>query len=456
MTHERDAGAAALDLEARPPAGRGPAAAGGESRDDGAGRRLGYLSAAPTVSTRPDAASAGPRAHIQGVIAGFREAGWQVRPFIVGDRMRPGLTGRSVQSRLEGSRLVRYAADAARLAMAEKSRRQAWRELAPRGGEAVDWVYERFATMQVLGHPFRRAGIPWILETQGLFYYETRVERASVGLSGLAERIEKRAYRLCDILVCISPALKELIVRECGVDPEKIMVVPNAVELDRFDPHLEAARTALKGGPGRYFDELTLGFVGGLIGWQALDQLIDAMAELDEEGVPLALVVIGDGAMRGPWEERAQERGLAHRVRFLGHVPAPAIGRHMAGIDLGYAGARVMEIGAMYHSPIKLYEYMAMAKPVVAAAFDDARRLVEVRGTGFLFEAGAKESLKAALREAHAARAGLAAMGDRARALIEAEHTWRARARGMIEGLERRLDRPAPAGALGEAVMAGS
>ena len=52
--------------------------------------RLGYLSAAPTVSTRPDAASAGPRAHILGVVNGFRALGWEVRPWIAGDRLPPG------------------------------------------------------------------------------------------------------------------------------------------------------------------------------------------------------------------------------------------------------------------------------------------------------------------------------------------------------------------------------
>ena len=124
---------------------------------------LGYLSAAPTVSTRPEATSAGPRAHILGVVNGFQDQGWQVRPFIVGDRIPRGVSNGVVQRRLEGSGLVRFAGDAARLTMAARNRAAAFREF----GDKVDWVYERFATMQVLGHPFKRAGIPWILETQG-------------------------------------------------------------------------------------------------------------------------------------------------------------------------------------------------------------------------------------------------------------------------------------------------
>ncbi|MCB1885452.1 MAG: glycosyltransferase family 4 protein [Geminicoccaceae bacterium] len=389
---------------------------------------LGYLSAAPTVSTRADAASAGPRAHILGAINGFKTAGWDVVPFIKGDRVDPSLVKGKVQRRLEGSPLLRYAADMARLVMAERSRRAAWDEL----GGRVDWVYERFATMQVLGHRFKRAGVPWILETQGLFYYETRVERATVGFSRLAERIEKRAYRACDALIAVSPPLKDLIVRECGVDPDRILVVPNAVELERFDPALNAHT--------RHFDELTIGFVGGLIGWQALDGLMEAMAELEaESGLATALAVVGDGAMRGPWEARARALGLGGRVRFLGQMPGHLVKHAIAGFDLGYAGAKVMAIGQMYHSPIKLYEYMAQGVPVLAADFPDARGLVEGRGTGFLFEPGDKAMLKAAIRTAHGRRADLPAMGRRGRALVEREHTWTARVRAMLPDLQARL-----------------
>ena len=399
---------------------------GGEALSPG----LGYLSAAPTVSTRPEAASAGPRAHILGVMNGFRDQGWQVHPFIVGDRVSTGVTNGTVQRYLESSSLARLMGDAARLAMAARNRTTAMAELEGK----VDWVYERFATMQVLGHPFKRAGVPWILETQGLFYYETKAERTSVGMPWLAEAIEKRAYRACDLLICVSPALRDLVVAECDIDPKKILVVPNAVELERFDP----ASTA----DDRYFDELTLGFVGGLIGWQALDVLMEAMAELEhEESLATALVIVGDGAMRGPWQTRAAELGIAERVRFTGQVPGDRVAHYMSSFDLGYAGAKVMQIGKMYHSPIKLYEYMAMAKPVLAASFDDARSLVEGRNTGFLFEPGSKDDLKRALREAHTYREQLPTMGMEARALIEAEHSWQVRSAAMIRELHAKLDR---------------
>jgi glycosyltransferase involved in cell wall biosynthesis len=401
---------------------------------------LGYLSAAPTVSTRPAAASAGPRAHILGTINGFGAAGWAVRPYIVGDRLPPGVGNGRVQRLLERVPAARPLADLARLAMARHAAARAWAELGP----AVDWVYERFATMQVLGRRFRKAGIPWILETQGLFFYETQVERASVGWPALARRIELAAYRDCDVLIAVSKPLEALLVERCGIDPAKILLVPNAVELDRFDPSLN--------GRERFFAEPTLGFVGGLIAWQALDLLLEALAALRAEGIVLGLAVIGDGAMLAPWRQRAAELGIADKVLFTGQVPGTEVGAMLARCDLGYSGPRLMAIGSMYHSPIKLYEYMAQGLPVLAAAFDDARKLVAGRGTGFLFAPGDLADLCRALREIHARRESLPRMGVEARALVAAEHSWPARVRELIPAvravLARRPDRLAASPAL--------
>lgn len=401
---------------------------------------LGYLSAAPTVSTRPTAASAGPRAHILGTINGFRAAGWAVKPCIVGDRMPAGVGNGGVQRLLERFPAARPLADLARLAMARHAAARAWGEL----GHEVDWIYERFATMQVLGRPFRRAGIPWILETQGLFFYETRVERASVGWPALARRIEIAAYRDCDVLVAVSKPLESLLVERCGIDPGKILVVPNAVELERFDPSLN--------GVERFFPEPTLGFVGGLIAWQALDLLLEVLAVLRAEGIVIGLAVIGDGAMLGPWREHAAALGIADKVRFTGQVAGTEVGAMLARCDVGYSGPRLMAIGSMYHSPIKLYEYMAQGLPVLAAAFDDARRLVAGRGTGFLFAPGDAADLARALRELHAQRAELPRMGASARQLVAADHSWPARVRTMIPAvravLAGRQDRAAAASAL--------
>ncbi|MCB1990224.1 MAG: glycosyltransferase, partial [Geminicoccaceae bacterium] len=84
--------------------------------------------------------------------------------------------------------------------------------------------------------------------------------------------------------------------------------------------------------------------------------------------------------------------------------------------------------------------------------FADARQLIDGRDTGFLFAADQPDSLKAALRRVHADRHRLPLMGQAARALVAAEHTWQARAEAMIESLDSLLAAPSPAPATGTSV----
>jgi len=358
-----------------------------------------------------------------GVMGAFEALGWEVRPFIVGDRV-PISWIQGSEKQLESSFLKRLLADGVRLAMGELNARRAWQEL----GDRVDWVYERFAVFQALGYPFKRRGIPWILETNGPFFYEAKAERKSIVLAELARTREIAAYQACDVLVTATQVLKEIVVEEAGLDPQKVVVMPNGVDTRRFDP----ARTK----PKRVFQGPTLGFVGTLSSWQALDRLLLAMAELNMEGIRWNLMVVGDGSMQAEWETLARRLGLENQVRFVGRVSWDEVPSWIMGFDLGYSGQIELSIGKMYFSPLKIYEYMAMSRPVVASAFEDARRVVRPGETGYLFEPGSLESLKAVLRQAWAERDAWGRMGKAARALVVREHSWEARVRKLIPEVE--------------------
>jgi glycosyltransferase involved in cell wall biosynthesis len=387
-----------------------------------------YLSGAPRVSTRPEAEASGPRAHILGVIDAFRENGWNVEPYIVGDRV-PIDWIKGSEKKLGESVLKRLAADFVRVAMGEWNARKARKLL----GERCDWVYERFGVYQMLGRHFKRCGIPWIVETNGALFHEAKAERSSIALVQWARRRELRVYREADVLITITEALKEIIVDAARVPADKIIVVPNGVDTSRFNP-----ATAV---PRRIYAEPTIGLVANLFRWHALDLLIDAVSELDSEGIAFNIVVVGDGLMRTEWESHAHSLGFGERTAFFGQVPWSDIPSLIAGFDLCYSGQVNLQIGKMYHSPLKLYEYMAMGKPVVASAFEDSRRVVRPDETGFLFEGGNKESLKRTLRSAWKARSRWKIMGEAARELVVREHSWKQRVRTMIGQIEEVLAR---------------
>jgi glycosyltransferase involved in cell wall biosynthesis len=387
-------------------------------------RRLGYLSAAPRVSTRSDAEHGGARAHVLGVMQAFESLGWRVRPFIVGDRVPQSWNRKGSESVIRGGGIRTLAADLMRLGMGNLNAHRAWREL----GSRVDWVYERNASLQSLGGIFKRHDIPWILETNAPLFYEAKRERGTVVLGSLARRLEVKAYRECDVLVCITETLRDILVREAGISREKIVVMHNGVDVAFFDPSRYR--------PKRVFDDLVIGFVGKLSEWQGVGLLLEALSELRRDGLRLNLVVVGDGAARTDLEKQVEALGLGDRVEFVGRVPRHDVPGYIAGFDLGYSGQMRLPIGVMYRSPLKLYEYMAMARPVIASNFDEAQTLIREGETGYLFELGSKDSLKEKLTLAYENSSQLIGMGYRAREEIVSEHSWTARVSGLVSAVE--------------------
>ena len=391
-------------------------------------KRVAYLSGSPLVSTCETTSLPGPRSHILGVIQGFRANNCEVNQFVFGDHFqrwakagstRPG-AGRSARPLLW---------DLGRIGFGWLSRFLALNKL----GLAHELAYERYGLFQALGRPFQRRGITWILETNAPLAYEAHLDRSSSSLFKLALRHELRAYRNCDVLVCVSEKLKKILVEDYQVDPKKIIIIPNAVNIEKFDPMLFE--------PIRHFENFTLGFVGKLFPWQGLDTVIRVLCDLRREGKKISLVVVGDGSMLGELEAMAKNLGIYDDVRFTGWVSPNVVPSMIKGFDLCISAHSQPKKGHLYFSPLKLYEYMAMAKPVVASASGDAVKLIHDGQNGFLFTPGNQNELKFAIDRAYATRSALPAMGQQARQLIVNEHSWARRVGHLLEQIPNILRR---------------
>ncbi len=344
----------------------------------------------------------------------------------MGDRVPRSWVVAGSQARTPHGNLPKaLAVDVMRLALAGSAARQARRMLADR----VDWVYERFAAFCALGRPFQRAGRPWVLETNAPMFYEAKTERQTMALTGWARRAEMAAYRACDVLVCVTDALKEVVVESAGLAPDKVVVLPNGVDTRRFD----RSRTT----PQRLHPGFTIGFVGAIFERQGIELLIEALHVMGGEGVALNAVIVGDGPARAAAQARAQQLGLGARVTFTGQVPWEQIPGLLAGCDIAFSGQLQLPLGRMYHSPLKLYEYLAMELPVVASAFQDATTLLGDVRCGFLFSPGDAGDLRRALHAAFNSRARLAVMGAQARLLVQREHSWSSRISQLTDACHR-------------------
>jgi len=395
--------------------------------------RLAYLSGAPRLSTRPEAEASGPRAHVLGVIRGFTELGWDVKPYILGDDLPGWVAGPGSEKAFSGGGLRTLAADGLRLLARATVPHRALAQT----GTQVDWAYERVSPFQSLGKAYQAHGVRWILETNGVLFLEAVHDRHNLVLWRLARRFELEAYRTCDVLVCVSDGLRDAVIQGLQIPSSKTVVSETAVDPSRFDPSSTP--------PRRQFDGFTIGFVGRLYIWTGLELLFHAVAQLDsEERSRTNIVVVGDGEAGVSLRHLASSYGLQDRVHFAGQIAMYETPSYIAGFDIGYVAPVPVEGLGMYFSPMKLTEYLAMERPVLGADYPGIRSIIDDGNTGFLFEPGDIQSLKAAIRKAKLAAPNLGEMGRRGRRDVLARHTWSVRVKDLISDIQSVLTSRCP------------
>ena len=146
-------------------------------------KKLAYLSGSPRVSTRSEAGACGLRSHVLGVIRAFERLGWNVRSFIVGDRV-PLQWGQGEHSIivLRRSWFGRTRGDFVRLGMGWLNSWRAWKEMG-----LVNWACERYGAFQALGWLFQQNGVPWIIETNEIYFLNAAKDRRVSALNKVAQ-----------------------------------------------------------------------------------------------------------------------------------------------------------------------------------------------------------------------------------------------------------------------------
>ncbi len=388
-------------------------------------KKLIYLSGAPRVSSKEIAEMSGPRSHVLGVIGGFESLGWEVEKFIFGDEVPEKWISRGSEKAISSSWIRAFVSDLLRIFFNYRNSFKVYKKYS----EKADLVYERFGSFQSLGRVFQKRHIPWVLETNALLSYESKFYRKTLFLSSIAKSFEKRAYQKCDVLVCISEALKEIITNEININPEKICVLPNAVNIDMFDPESHSSI--------RLHSTFTIGFIGSLYPWSGLDNLFHSVKELKDRDINIKLTIVGDGQQLTTLEELAEKLDIAQDVAFVGRVNWSDIPKYISGFDLCYSGQTQFGPGKMYLSPLKLYEYMSMEKPVVISNFEDARRLIQHGETGFLFDPNNRNELTRVLQDAYVNQKLLVNIGKAGREVIAKNHSWESRIEKLIAFIDK-------------------
>ncbi|NIA69678.1 glycosyltransferase family 4 protein [Pelagibius litoralis] len=287
-----------------------------------------------------------------------------------------------------------------------------------------DLIYERYSLWSSAGvRAARRLGITCIIEVNAPLVEEQAAYR-KLALDEIARGIEAEVFAKADALMVVSRPLADY-VHGRGAAPQRVHVTGNAVDGTRFHPGVVPADV-----PDIPKDAFVLGFSGSLKRWHGVDVLMTAFRNLKSRMPEAHLLIVGDGPKHGWIEGFAQGADLMDSVTMTGWQPHAALPGLIARMDV--ATAPYPQSDNHYFSPLKLFEYMAVGRPIIASRIGQTAEVIADGRNGVLVPPGDADALAEAVMilrcEPDIARRLAAAAAEEGR-----KHDWKRNARAVLD-----------------------
>ncbi len=237
-----------------------------------------------------------------------------------------------------------------------------------------DCIYERYNLFSPAGVWLsKKYGLPLGVEVNAPLFDE-RSRYGGIALPKLADWSESYVWHNADALFVVTDVLADR-VADTGVPRDRIEVVHNGIDLNRFVPGDPDAAKRELGLEGR----LVLGFAGFARDWHGLDRVVRLLAS--PAGSNGHFLLVGDGPAVDGIRRLAAELGVTDRITITGIVDRDAIPRYVNGFDIALQPDVVD-----YASPLKMFEYLALGRAVVAPDKPNIREIINHGENGYLFD----------------------------------------------------------------------
>jgi colanic acid biosynthesis glycosyl transferase WcaI len=240
------------------------------------------------------------------------------------------------------------------------------------------------------------------------------------------EKLERFAYKHSQLISAVGEGVRQTLIRDKGVSPSKITLLPNGVNLDAFTPMPPDAelRRALN-----LKDEKVI-LCAGTHGFaQGLEHALEAARILRNDDIHF--LFLGDGSEKARLVRLAKELHL-NNVTFLDPVDPIEVPRYFSIADCGLSSQRNVAL-LEGNRPAKLVTIMACAKPVVFAGRGEGAQLTAKARAGIVVAPEDPSALAAAIRNIYANPARASEMGRNGRAFVEENFAWSALVRDWLE-----------------------
>jgi glycosyltransferase involved in cell wall biosynthesis len=370
--------------------------------------------------------------HISGILKGFRSAGFRIGLVAVDkppEQLRAVIDDLEVVSPLPAR--ARLTSDVQGVLLSRAVSRSGCL-LASRLRPSL--VYQRHRSFLLSGSSVAEScGAAFVVEWNGSEVWKREAnwaERLPIErpFDPLLAWDERSVVRSADLVVAVSaPAAAAAIA--AGSQIERTVVVPNGVDFDRVEACTEGPERTERSRP-------RIGWIGSFGPWHGAEILIRALAVMPAE---VQLLMIGDGSSRTACQNLAEELGVSSRVEWTGAVPhCDALGR-LVHCDLLASPHTPLPGQEFFGSPTKIFEYMALGRPIVASALGQIAEVLEDGRTARLVPPGDVRALADAVVELLTRADRGASLGRAARNEARRRHTWEHRAQDVLGALQRDL-----------------
>jgi glycosyltransferase involved in cell wall biosynthesis len=286
-----------------------------------------------------------------------------------------------------------------------------------------DLLYERDGMMCYGGLiAARRLGVPLVIEVNGDLVEEWRQLGIQMSKAQWAtvHLITRQFYKSVSHIVAVGDTIKQRLIQRWGLAADSISVVRNGAEIDLFlnTPIQPDTRSRFGLGPGPI-----IMFTGSFQPWHGVDLILEGFRTIAAAMPEAQMVFVGDGGLRPELEQKVDAYGLRARTFFTGRVS------HQDVVHL----LRVADVATIYHraeaaeiveTPLKLFEYMAASKAIIAPAVLNMQRILTDNVHARLVPPDQPAALAEAVIALLRAPQLRAALGEAARHEAVTKHSW--------------------------------
>lgn len=178
----------------------------------------------------------------------------------------------------------------------------------------------------------------------------------------VGKMLESKNMKKADMVISINEMLRDYTIR-MGADPKNAIVIRAGIDSKRYDPKVDGSEIRKKYGIGK--NDFVLFFMGWLYHFSGLKEVAMELAKTKNKNLGIKILIVGEGDAYDSLQNIINENGLEEHVILAGQQPFEKIPEYIAAADVCMLPAYNNDIMRDI-VPIKMYEYMAMGRPVVS------------------------------------------------------------------------------------------